>query len=114
MFKHPASDSDKSCDCFNVASRNLVEYEEMGMDENSGEISVSVCVNCGQHWLKYFYENEAFTSSGRWYLGAIASGQLTSLTSENAKRILEELDWYHYGGSYFDGRTGKTSGEILL
>ncbi len=114
MIKNPASDSDKSCDCFDVAYQNLAEYKEMGMDENFAEISVSVCVNCGQHWLRYFYEHEGFTASGRWYLGAISSAQLRSLTRENAKRILEELDWYHYGGSYFDGRTGKASGEILL
>lgn len=113
MIKNLESDSDKSCDCFDVAYQNLAEYKEIGTDKSFGEISVLVCANCGQRWLKYFYENEAFTASGRWYLGAISSEQLTSLTRENAKRILGELDWYFYGGSYFYGRTGKGSGEII-
>jgi hypothetical protein len=106
--------SDSKCECFNGAHRNLFEHREIGMDENFGEISVWVCARCAQPWLRYFYENEAFTASGRWYLGAISSDQLTLLTRENAKRILEELDWYFYGGSYFHGHVGKTSGEIVL
>jgi hypothetical protein len=60
------------------------------------------------------YEIEAFTASGRWYLGAITAEQAALLTPENAKAALEQLSWYFYGGSYFGGRTGKASGSILL
>lgn len=84
------------------------------MDSNYAEVSALVCRSCGQHWLRYFYEHEAFTSSGRWYLGAVAPGQLSALQAEGAKSLLEGLDWYFYGGSYYGGRVGKASGEISL
>jgi hypothetical protein len=33
---------------------------------------------------------------------------------EQAKEMLENLDWYYYGGSYYEGRSGRTSGKIVL
>ena len=106
--------SDESCACFNVPYQNLSNYRELGMDESFAEVSVLVCRGCGQHWLRYFYEHEAFTSSGRWYLGALTAEQLPALTANNAKSLLEGLGWYYYGGSYYDGRSGKASGGITL
>jgi hypothetical protein len=61
------------------------------MDKNFADISVLVCQSCGQHWLRYFYEHEAFTASGRWYLGAITPTQFSILTTDNAKSLLEGL-----------------------
>ena len=84
------------------------------MDDNFAEVSLLICSLCGQHWLRYFYEVEAFTASGRWYLGAIHAEQAARLTAEEAKATLENLSWYFYGGSYFGGRSGKTSGRIVL
>ena len=84
------------------------------MDKNFSYISVLVCQSCGQYWLRYFYEHEAFTASGRWYLGAISPTELATLTSDNAKSLLEELDQYYYGGSYYYGQCGKAAGEIIL
>jgi hypothetical protein len=87
---------------------------ELGLDGRFAEVSVLVCQNCGQYWLRYFYEVEAFTGSGRWYLGAISPEQLSTLNLENAKGILEGLTWHYYGGSYFGGRSDKSSGAIIL
>ena len=84
------------------------------MDDNYAEVSSSVCQRCGQHWLRYFYEHEAFTASGRWYLGAITPTQFSTLTTNNAKAMLEGLDWYYYGGSFYFGKSGRTSGAITL
>ncbi len=84
------------------------------MEENFAEVSLLTCPLCGQKWLKFFYELEVFTASGRWYLGAIPSEQAMILTAENAKNTLEKLNWYFYGGSYFGGRIGKASGKINL
>ena len=84
------------------------------MDKNYAEVSISICQSCGQHWLRYFYEQEAFTASGRWYLGALTPERLSALTADNAKSFFEGLDWYFYGGSYYDGQIGKTSGKIIL
>jgi len=84
------------------------------MDESFAEVSLLFCSKCGQCWLRYFYEVETFSGSGRWYLGAVSAEQASILTASNAKTILETLSWYYFGGSYFDGRTGKASGEIHL
>ena len=84
------------------------------MDDRYAEVSVHVCRDCGRYWLRYFYEQEAFTASGRWYLGALTTGQLAALTANNAKSVLEGLDWYYYGGSFYFGKSGKTSGKISL
>ena len=84
------------------------------MEEHFAEISLLTCPDCGQKWLRYFYELEAFTVSGRWYLGAIDAQQAAPLTGENAKGILESPGWYFYGGSYYGGKFEKTSGRISL
>jgi hypothetical protein len=102
------------CDCLQVPQRHLELRQDLGLDNRFAEVSLLVCRHCGQYWLKYFYEVEAFRASARWYLGAIGRERLPELTADNAKETLENLDWYFYGGSYFEGRTGKTSGEIVL
>lgn len=84
------------------------------MDDRYAEVSLHICPVCGQHWLRYFFELEAFTASGRWYLGAINAEQAERLTAENARATLESLSWYFYGGSYFGGKTGKTAGHAHL
>jgi hypothetical protein len=84
------------------------------MDACFAEVSLLRCPRCGQAWLRYLYEVEAFSASGRWYLGAIPAVQAARLAPEDAKSTLEGLDWYFYGGSYFGGRSGKTAGPIFL
>ncbi len=88
--------------------------KELGLDQQHAQVSVLICQRCSQHWLKYFYENEGFTASGRWFLGAISFDQVSSLTPENARKLLEELDWYFVGGSYYGTQISKSSGEIHL
>ncbi|MBD2102321.1 hypothetical protein [Leptolyngbya sp. FACHB-261] len=83
------------------------------MDSRFAEVSILTCQNCGQHWLRYFYEIEAFTASGQWYLGTITPEQSSRLTANQAKDTLERLDWYYYGGSYYHGQSGRTSGAIF-
>jgi hypothetical protein len=103
-----------ACECFAAPPGRLVNVRELGLDSRFAEASVLACRVCGQHWLKYLYEVEAFKGSGRWYLGAITPEQATAVTPESAKAALEKLDWYYYGGSYYEGRSGKASGEIVL
>lgn len=102
------------CGCFAAPLSHLISVKELGLDRRFAEVSVLVCRDCGQHWIRYFYEVEAFTGSGRWYLGAVTSEQLSTLSLEHAKGILEGLDWYYYGGSYYKGQSGRTSGKIVL
>ena len=84
------------------------------MDSHLADVSILACRVCGQIWLRYHYELEAFSNSGRWFLGPITTKQSTSLSVESAKTILESLDWYLVGGSYFDGHSGRSSGPIIL
>ena len=56
------------------------------MDYYFAEVSLWICSACGQKWVRYFYELEAFTASGRWYLGAIHPEQGSFLTADNAAR----------------------------
>jgi hypothetical protein len=102
------------CDCLTTAHRHLSALKELGLDWHHAQVSVLICQRCGQHWLKYFYENEGFTASGRWFLGAISFDQVSSLTLENAREVLEKLDWYFVGGSYYGAQINKASGEISL
>ena len=101
----------KACDCFSTPLFSG-EVRDLGMDERFAEAALSQCPVCGQTWLRYSYVNEAITGSGRWFLGAVESD--AGIRAENAKATLEGLEWYFYGGSYYDGKTGKTSGPILL
>jgi hypothetical protein len=104
----------EACTCFTAPSTHLIAVKELGLDSRLAEVSVLLCQECGQFWLRYRYEVEAFTGSGRWYLGAITPEQFATLTVEQAKATLEGLGWYYYGGSYFQGRDGRSSGTITL
>jgi hypothetical protein len=101
------------CGCFSIPHTSLVNEKVLGMDGDFALVSLLICPACGQRWLRYFYEIEAITASGRWYLGAINEEQASLLKVENAKATLERLGWYYYGGSYYGGRSGKVSGRIF-
>lgn len=110
-FQRTASDC--PCMCSNTPPDHLTSIENRGLDTRLAEISILACSRCGQHWLRYFHEVESVTASGRWYLGAITPEHLSTLALENAKDILEGLDWYYYGGSYYEGHSGRASGNIF-
>lgn len=104
----------ESCECFVAPSTHLSCTKELGLDNQFAEVSILICQACGQHWLRYFYEVEGFTRSGRWYLGAISAEQASTLTLDQAKETLEQINWYYYGGSYYEGQSAKTLGRIGL
>jgi hypothetical protein len=102
--------TDAACHCLDEPLRSLTAARWLGTDERYAEVSLMVCADCGRRWLRYFFEIEAFSRSGRWYLGLIESDR--DPTAGEARALLESLPWYHYGGSYYDGRTGRASGPI--
>lgn len=102
------------CPCLGTPFDGLLTSRELGMDAWLGEATLLVCRRCGRYWLRYFYEVEAFSQSGRWYLGVLSPAVLAILGLANAKKTLEELGWYYYGGSYYGEQWGKTSGKIVL
>jgi hypothetical protein len=102
------------CACFTSPTAPLIIYRQLGMDSRFGEVTLLICTACGQVWLRYLYEIEAISRSGRWYRGAITVKEVSEVTADNAISMLEGLDWYLYGGSYFDGHSGRTSGKLSL
>lgn len=91
------------------------DRREIGIDPVGGrfaDVAIERCKRCGREWLRYHYENEAFSRSGRWYRGLVSPGQAARATAENALRILAELPWHLYGGSYFE-TTGRRSDTPL-
>jgi hypothetical protein len=84
---------------------------ELGVDPANGrfgDVSLQRCRHCGRAWLHYHYEVEAFSRSGRWYRGLLSEEQAARATADNALRVLAELPWHHYGGSWFE-TTGRRS-----
>lgn len=103
-----------TCECSTTLPTRLRPARNLGMDDVFGEASLYTCAGCGRFWLRYHYEVEAFRGSGRWYLGAVEGSDAATLKAEGARAALEDLEWYYYGGSYFDGRVGRSSGPIML
>lgn len=102
----------EACACFTTPSNRLNLEKYLGMDARYGEVSILACPDCGQRWLKLHYEDEAFTASGRWYLGAIRDDQVETVLANDGAPLLEMLNWYYCGGSYFGGQTGRSAGKV--
>jgi hypothetical protein len=68
--------SEQLCNCLNESMRfdQYNQVKDIGIDETNGrfgEVTVWQCKNCGCYWLHYFVEYEAFTGSGRYFMGLI-------------------------------------------
>lgn len=87
------------------------EVQTIGVDPTLGrfaDVRLERCRTCNQVWLCYHYAYEGFSHSGRWYRGLLNETQVSQVTAETAVALLQQLDWYFYGGSYFNslGRKG--------
>jgi hypothetical protein len=93
------------------------ESKVIGVDESRGrfgEVSLETCRKCGRTWLRYHVEYEAFSKSGRWYQGLVSEDVAGTVTPDAAVEILENLDWYFYGGNYFETAGKKGSGPLSV
>ena len=104
----------ETCSCLVAVSERLILIAELGMDAHYAEVSLLVCPDCLQPWLRYCFELEAFSNSGRWYLGAFSPDEVEALRAEEAKALLENLPWYYCGGSYYSGHVYRSSGKLDL
>jgi len=104
------------CACEDPAApRDQFLAFQYGCDETGGryaDVTLSRCRECRRIWLRYSVEYESFSRSGRWARGIITEAQAETLTPETAADCLAGLDWYLYGGSYFDGRSGRRKGSM--
>lgn len=98
------------CPCFLDPLGLLGDETYFGSDTNFADVSTLVCSKCGQSWVRYQYENEGISRSGRWFLAAV-DGPIERLS---AKEQIEDAVEYWCGGSYFDGTTSLASGPIHL
>lgn len=118
VFDMTRQGREDSCTCMTPPFHHSeFESAEIGVDETKGrfgEVTIEKCKRCSRKWLRYFVEYEAFPKSGRWYRGLISHDIANTITPQSAVEILEGLDWYFYGGSYFETAGKKGSGPIFV
>jgi hypothetical protein len=104
------------CACEQGTARfTQFESRNVGCDETEGrfaDVTLERCKTCRRLWLRYLVEYEAFSRSGRWARGLISEADAAAITPETAVAHLNGLQWYLYGGSYFDGIPGRRSGPM--
>ena len=105
--KKPATFTGCACE---QGSASYLQFTSRGLgcDETDGQFAE---VTCERLWLGYLVEYEAVSRSGRWARG-YSDDAAQTITPETAVAYLDGLDWYLYGGSYFDGITGRRSGPM--
>ena len=77
-----------------------------------GEVNIKRCTACGQLWLHYFVAYEAFTGSGRYFMGVISSAEAETISADDAVEYLNTLAWHLYAGSFFFGKKGRQTGHV--
>jgi hypothetical protein len=108
-------EEDLSCSCAGGKfGGDSFEETYLGMDNHFSEVSLIRCKRCNRFWLHYYYVNESFSKSGRWYHGLIPLGGEGTVTLDNALEVLGKLDGYWCGGSWYDGKVVKGKGPPNL
>lgn len=105
-----AMECPEDCPCILDPLGMLEEETSLGMDQHFADVSLLRCSKCGQRWLRYQYENEGISRSGRWFLAAVDQ----PVTLELAKVRIESAVEYWCGGSYYDGKVSLAYGPIHL
>jgi hypothetical protein len=100
-----------ACACIELGPRrpDVVEERYVGQDPTEGrfaDVTVRKCARCHRLWLRYQYEFEAFTASGRWAEAPIDEATAATMTATSAHRYIHMAPWRIIGGSYF-GQAGK-------
>ena len=108
--------NEQLCKCLNepMLFDQYNKVRHLGVDETHGrfgDVELRQCKQCGHHWLHYSVEYEAFTGSGRYFMGLITLEVADTLSSDKAVEYLNTLDWHLYGGSYF-GKKGKSINKV--
>jgi len=102
--------------CFCMKRENFKDFNTnfIGIDDNYGEVYILTCKYCRKLWLKYYTVNENCSESGRWFRGIISQEIANNIEISNTLKILENLDWYIYGGSYYKKNFGISKGCINI
>ncbi|HEU4885930.1 MAG TPA: hypothetical protein VFT45_27075 [Longimicrobium sp.] len=106
--------SGAACECLELGPSSYDEAS-VGVDTSRGrfgDVSLRTCRACGRRWLRYHVEYEAFTASGRWFLGLLPDDADAGLAPAEAVALLQALPWHVYGGSFFRTRGRRGTGPI--
>jgi hypothetical protein len=90
---------------------------QLGIDHTNGrdaEVSIFQCKLCQRIWISYLVEFEHYSKSGRWYRGIISKKERSEITPENVVEYLENIEWYLYGGSYFESAGAFGHGKAIV
>ncbi|GAB3714299.1 hypothetical protein GCM10027592_53990 [Spirosoma flavus] len=88
----------------------------VGVDETNGrfaDVAVEICRHCGTAWITYQIESEAFERSGKWFRGVLEPKDL-KIRPEDVVTYLGQLDWYIYGGSYWNSSGTYGQGKVWV
>ena len=104
------------CKCYCPPFRfDDFDLKYVGGDFRGGEVALLTCKSCGQLWLRYFIDyNHPLIKTGRWFRGEISAQGIASISASNAVKYLEKVDWYFYGGTYFNTLGEIGSGDLDL
>ncbi|WP_267402836.1 MULTISPECIES: hypothetical protein [unclassified Chryseobacterium] len=107
-----------ACACEKPTS-NYTEYRtsELGTDHTHGrnaEVSIQQCKLCQRIWIHYSIKSENLPETEKWYKGIVSKKDRPQITPENAVEFLESLEWYVFGGSYFENTVEFGQGKLNL
>jgi len=110
---------EQPCLCLDapLASNQYELIAHLGVDTTRGrygEVTIRRCRHCGRWWIHYHVEYEAYSGSGRTFMGLITPHAAETLRPEAAVSYLNSLDWHLYSGSYFGGKAGRTRGPVQV
>jgi len=92
------------------------ESTSLGADEtdevNKTEVTLETCKSCGAKWVRYFLENPLWGHSGTWYRGLITEEMAGSVRADNTVALIESLEWYFRGGSFYKSDGERCCGKI--
>lgn len=89
----------------------------LGVDETNGRfatVTIDICKHCKTKWVNYLVEIESISNSSKWYRGVISDEFEIIITPENVIKYLEKLEFYIFGGSYFNSNGQYGSGIINI
>ncbi len=118
MMHTPIGFTLPQCSCTKPDGTGNQFYTKMlGIDTTASrhaEVFLKSCRQCDSLWIEYFYENEAFSQSGRWYRGIIPLAHALTIAPTDVVSYLENLEWYIFGGSFFKTGPSLGSGKLHL
>lgn len=82
----------------------------LGTDGAQAEVTVETCTCCGATWLEYFFEDHY--DNGSRCRGLVSAALTREVTAQSAAALLGELPWYWLGGTYYFGKTSRSSGAV--